>query len=122
MACPVDSVAVVLGAPAFPVRASCPHPTTPAITTVPKSSAREYPYLFIVLSLKNQPVPFVHHSLHGEDHAEPRLAAHHAIVGGSGLFEREGLHHGPNPGDGTKVRSEERRVGKECRSRWSRYQ
>src|SRR5437870_2197241 len=46
---------------------------------------------------------FLHHSLHSEHHAEPRLAAHHAIVGGSGLFEREGLHHGTNPRKGTKV-------------------
>src|SRR2546425_10984329 len=40
--------------------------------------------------------------LHGEHHAEPRLAAHHAIVGCSGFFEREGLDHGLNPGEGTK--------------------
>src|SRR3989442_3801455 len=51
----------------------------------------------------SSPSTFLHHSLHGEHHAEPRLAAQHAIVGGSGLFEREGLHHGPNPGEGTKV-------------------
>ena len=28
---------------------------------------------------------------------------------------------GPSGGGKTTVRSEERRVGKECRSRWSRY-
>ena len=28
---------------------------------------------------------------------------------------------GPDGGDGGKGRSEERRVGKECRSRWSPY-
>src|SRR5713101_4593768 len=38
-----------------------------------------------------------------QHYAEPRLAAQHAIVGGSSLFEREGLDHGPNPSEGTKV-------------------
>src|SRR2546426_11958936 len=42
-------------------------------------------------------------SIHREDDAEPRLAAQHAIVAGSGLFERERLDHGSNPGEGTKV-------------------
>src|SRR5439155_15611680 len=83
--------------------ASSAHPTKTTSTTALRRTERQYPYLFIVLSLNKHPVPFVHHSLHGEDHAEPRLAAQHAIVGGSGLFEREGLHHGTNPGKVTKV-------------------
>jgi len=42
-------------------------------------------------------------SVHREHYAEPRLAAQHAIVGGSSLFEREGLDHGANPSEGTEV-------------------
>jgi hypothetical protein len=42
-------------------------------------------------------------SAHRQHHAKSRLAAHHTIVGGSGLFEREGLDHGTNAGQRTEV-------------------
>jgi len=34
--------------------------------------------------------------VHREHHAESRLAAHHAVVAGAGLFERQRFHHGAN--------------------------
>jgi len=40
---------------------------------------------------------------HREHDAKSCLAAHHTIVGGSGLFEREGLDHGANAGQRTVV-------------------
>jgi len=42
-------------------------------------------------------------SAHRQHYSEPRLAAQHAIVGGCGLFEWEGLDHGTNTGQRTKV-------------------
>ena len=47
----------------------------------------------------------------GTSLAVQRLRLHASMSGGAGLI----------PGQGTKIRSEERRVGKECRSRWSPY-
>src|SRR2546430_16344938 len=41
-------------------------------------------------------------------------------IGQGGLQTRQNLEHAA-PGGGSSVRSEERRVGKECRSRWSPY-
>ena len=40
---------------------------------------------------------------HCEHYSESFLAAQHAIVGGRGLFEREGLDHGTNTGQRTEV-------------------
>ena len=40
---------------------------------------------------------------HREYDAESSFAAQHAIVGGCGLFEREGLNHGANAGERTEV-------------------
>ena len=40
------------------------------------------------------------------------------LVCGDSAFEQKNL---PYPGNGVPYRSEERRVGKECRSRWSPY-
>src|SRR5437667_6882526 len=65
MPCPVDSAAGVLvaagalGAPAFPVGASCPHPITP--TTAPAATiiASPYPRLFIVTSSEKAACPLV---------------------------------------------------------------
>ena len=42
-------------------------------------------------------------SAHREHYAESCLAAQHTIIGGSGLFEREGLDHGTNAGQGAEV-------------------
>jgi hypothetical protein len=42
-------------------------------------------------------------SAHREHHSESCLAAQHAIVGGSSLFEREGFDHGTNTGQRTEV-------------------
>src|SRR5438552_12076328 len=64
MACPVDSAAGVLvaagalGAPAFPVGASSPHPIRP--TTAPAATiiASQYPRLFIVTSSEKAACPF----------------------------------------------------------------
>jgi hypothetical protein len=40
---------------------------------------------------------------HREHHSKPRLTAHHAIVGGSGLFKRICLDHWANAGQRTVV-------------------
>ena len=40
---------------------------------------------------------------HVKHHTKSRLAAHHAFVAGSGLFERQCLDHGANPCEGAKV-------------------
>src|SRR5262245_24440490 len=41
--------------------------------------------------------------IHGEHHAKLGLAAQHAVVAGSGLFEWERLNHGANPREGVKI-------------------
>src|SRR6266508_5103241 len=51
--------------------------------------------------------------------AAPR--AHGALLAGAGGAPSEGVQRGPRGAGRGGVRSEERRVGKECRSRWSPY-
>ena len=70
---------------------------------------------------------------HGAAWAEASLSAHGAVTGSAGVIEWGFLANEYKPGfephdrQGYRVdrvryhRSEERRVGKECRSRWSRY-
>ena len=49
------------------------------------------------------------------------VIVHENQVIGSGFHKKAGLPHAEREAIADGVRSEERRVGKECRSRWSPY-
>src|SRR5262249_56327781 len=44
--------------------------------------------------------PIAYSRRHGEDRAEADASGDHPVVGFRGAFEREGLHHGPDPQSG----------------------